>query len=336
MYSSLEFTLGKIDELRSDNIVIKNDQITGLNDPVDKTDIVNKEYLDETFTLSNTLKIINISDNTNVTYTPAQVISTRIFRISDKIVYDTLPTTADIIAYLGDSLGTSGTTFTFYIENTNDNNTANIIIINNIDLNIISNTNNIVIYPESTGIFNCIFYNNLINVYYSNNIYNNINNYYTNNSLNLLLPIKSYQLINNIIEIYSTTSYNIPNQTNIIFNILATTSTNITSELPTASDIITSLNFTNTTIPQGATFNFTVKLTSFISILPELYTFELVSPDTSITMDSNSLFNIEFSELSWKYASYMCIATGNIYPQTNNIFTCYCTNTYDIFTRNIN
>jgi len=181
-----------------------------------------------------------------------------------------------------------------------------------------------------------------VNAYYTSNIMTNLTNKYTQTNMgpDFTDPVRSFQMMPNYVSIYNyqLNSNNIPPIQNCLFNILSDFNienflgTNITSYLPTASVITNLLGYSDSITPIGSSFNFTIKLTAFINILPALYSFTIAAPDSSITLDPNSLFTIQYSELDWKYASYSCICTSTSGPA---IYTAYCTSYYDCFTQNI-
>lgn len=329
--------------IENDNIIINSSGINGLISPISSTEIANKTYIDSTIDFAQTIHLSYINTQNNVTYTPSQILGYLIQRDPNGSTrYDSFPNITDLLTTLG-PYNSNSITFTFIISNVAESTTNYSIILNTEGYNIIGSSSNLIIYPNSSIFCTCYISSGTIDIYFSNNLISDLSNkflnttkgpYYNSNIFSLqLLPNT------NIIYNYDYNSNNIPPIQNCSFYILSdwniltygSSGINIISTLPT-SDIITQmLGFTNKTLVAGMTWDFMIQLYAYQDILPNLYSFTITSPDDSITLDTNSAFTIEYSNLDWKYASYKCIATGNIWPTTSNIYTIYCTSYYNTY-----
>lgn len=326
-------------------IKISEGIISGLTNPILNQDLSNKEYVDSTqnFAYVNTETLINSTED--VLYTPDQILGFIINRNPNGDTrFDTFPTSASVIARLTElGYNNIGTTFKLIINNIANSYSNNSIILDTSDFTIIGISSNIIIYPESSGMFFCtIASEDSIDAYYYNTINKNIGNIYQKltNGFSLQEPLRTYQQLPTMQVNYNyiNQSNNIPLIQNCLFNILGdyqvqiNNSFTINSKLPSGSQIIEYLGFTTETIEDLVTFNFTIKLTAFIEHLPLLYTVNILPPDdmtVPINFDTNSIFTLEYSELSWKYASYSII-----YSTLSSSFTIYCTSYYDTMTQN--
>lgn len=341
-YKTISAELMQFKKLTNNSIVIENGIIKNVGTPVSLQDLANINYVNNTLNFVSLNNETTINTTSDVVYTGSQLTESFINRDPNGSTrFDSFASVSDILSSLG-TYSVGGIFFKIIINNIASSDTNNLIILNYNDLNVIGFSTNIIIYPSSSAIFYCLTKKidnvSSIDAYYYSTINKSIVNSYTktNNGISLNYPLRSYQLINNIPVLYNYNLYSsdIPAIPNCLFNILGdfnvqtNGSYDIVSSLPTSSEIMTSLGLYTEILENGQTFNFTIKLTAFINHLPSLYTFTLNAPsDSSIVLDTNSLFYLEFSELNWKYASYSII-------YNSGIFTCYCTSFYDTMTQN--
>lgn len=342
VYQTETIDLFRSQVLRNDDIIIENGRIKNLTEPIALQDISNKNYVDKTLKFTQEILETNIDVTSDTVYTAEQLIGGIINRNPNgSSRFDSFASVGEILVALG-TFAVVGTFFKITINNTSSTN--NSIIINYNDLNVVGISNNIIIYGGATAIFYCFLLNDsennlTINSYYTNTINKGMSNFWkrTTDGSFFQIPLRTYQLINNYVPIYNFQifSNNIPPINNCIFNILGDYSVNtlglynFTGTLPSASEITASLGLNEEQIEEGVTFNFTVKLTAFIEHLPSLYSYQILS-DGTIDLDPNSIFTLEFSELSWKYANYSIIANPLGSP---NLYTIYCNNFYDTMTQ---
>lgn len=337
--------IGKNEASGATGIVIENGGITNLGQPIELSDLSNKEYVDNTLNFTQVNAQTNISSQFDVTYTADQLIYSIINRNPNGDArFDSFDTVANVLIALG-TYNTPGTSFTIVITNTPtlDTDPLTNIILNYNDFNVIGITSNIIIFPGSTAIFNCVVVDTGIDAYYSNTINKGIANSFSINNLGFSLdtPLRSFQLLPAVISLfnYEIFSNDIPLVQNCLFTVLGdynvqtTGSYNITGELPTATQVMETLGVTAETLEEGTSFNFIVRLIAYLPHLPLLYTYQMTT-DGSIDIDPNSIgFStaLEFSELAWKYAEYSIVANpiGSL-----NLFTIYCVSYYDTFTAN--
>ena len=336
-----------VEYFTTQELIIQNGYISNIGDPTNLQDISDKNYINNTLNFTQVHSTRLISTQSDVIYTANQLVYSIINRNPNGDArFDSFDTVANVLIALG-FYNTPGTSFTIVITNTAlETGQTTSIILNYNDFNIIGITNNIIIFPGATAIFNCVVTETGIDAYYSNTIDKSIANSFSSNNLGfeLTLPLRSFQLLPSIANVYNYEifSNDIPAIPNCLFNILGdynfqtTGSYNITGNLPTATQIMTSLGLTTSSLEEGTTFNFVVKLTAFLPHLPSLYTYQMTS-DGSIDIDPNSIgFTansnpLEFSELAWKYAEYSIVANAS---GSSNLFTIYCISYYDIFTQN--
>jgi len=312
-----EYTkLLKVNELTNNIITIKNGSISGLTIPIDPYDLSNNKYLNDTLDFSKTLTEVFIDSASDVTYTSDQLLSSIIYR-------------DPVGATRFDKIGPIITNYNQFIIIIMNIGLTDTIVLDTSSLGILTN---IIIYPVSTSYFFCTRKNGIIYAYYYTNIYNDLS-FITNMNGLYIDNINTKQIIPSYINIYnfSILSNDIPAVPNCIFNILGdynvqtTGSFDIFGRLPTGSQIETIFG---SQLENGTAFYFTLKLTAFVARLPLLYTYTILNAiDSSIVLDPDSLFTIQFSELSWKYASYVII-------YKESVFTIYCLNVYDIQTYN--
>ena len=342
IYQTETINLFRSQRLMNDDIIIENGRIKNLTDPISLQDISNKNYVDKTLKFTQEILETTIDTQSDTTYTAEQLIGGIINRNPNgSSRFDSFATVSEMLASLG-TFAVIGTFFKITINNTSTANDS--IIINYNDLNITGITNNIIIYSGASAIFYCFLLNDdsgnlTINSYYTNTINKGMSNFWkrTTEGSFFSIPLRTYQLINNYVPIYNFQifSNDIPPINNCIFNILGDYSVNtlglydFTGTLPSATQITESLGLNNEQIEEGVTFNFTVKCTAFIEHLPSLYSYQILS-DGTIDLDPNSIFTIEFSELSWKYANYSIIAN----PEgSSNLYTIYCNSFFDTMTQ---
>ncbi len=341
-YKTEEVNICVSQKIINGSIIIENGIITGLRDPIENSDIATKNYFTNIYNFVETNTATDISIQSDTTYTASEILGSIINRNTNgNTRFDSFPTSFQIITELG-IYGTPSTTFNFVIRNTSSSDLSELIILNTQDIIIVGISESIKIYPESVAMFNCVINSDLtISAYYSSNLYNNISECIISTNKGPLIEsnIRTYQFLPQYINMYNNLSFsnNIPNISNCIFNVLgdyfyeSTGTYSGEGLLPTGIEMTEELGFTTNTITRGSTFNFVIKLSAFLPYLPSLYSFEILSPDASITLDPDSIFLIEFSELQWKYVSYSAICDDNGNPS----FTVYCTGFYDTYTANI-
>jgi hypothetical protein len=340
-YQNISTSILKFQELYNKDIIIKSGTISGLAQPINLSDAANIEYVNDTLNFSDVNSVSLINDSRDITYTAQQLVGSIIQRDPNGSTrFDSFSSVADILNALG-TYSSIGTSFQIIISNTAPATTSNLVVIDYKDLNVIESSSNIVVKPESSAILYCIVVGSSssssssgIDAYYYNTIGKNMANAYNiiNNGLSLNTPLRSYQLITKIPIVYNYNifSNDIPAIPNVLFNILGDYSVDtsntfdIVGNLPSSDAILTSLGLDANSVTDGASFNFTVKLTAFISHLPSLYSYTINASD--VQLDPNSIFVLEFSELAWKYASYSIV-------YESGVFTAYCTAYYDVMTQ---
>ena len=251
--SSLYSQNTKITKLMSNDITLENNTISGVSDPINGNDAATKQYVNNTFGIYKSEKII--TNNSNITYDAVDIYNgfiQRYLESSDRT--DKFPTAAEIVSIVT-ATNTLINKFDCIIQNMSTIEENNVLTIDlyQSGITVISPLEtSVVVNPYSNVYFKILVTNfttgsETVEVYYNKTFFQDFsNNIYLNQSgYNLNIPIRTTNVFSQKTIPKTISTVGLYQASDIINTIITRVSSSGVDIFPTSASILSTLGLTS-------------------------------------------------------------------------------------------